>query len=308
MDRRQMIRIGGAALLGAALPIPSKSEGAYRANMKSKYPFKVALNTSTISGYKLSVGQQIDLCAEAGYDGIELWVRDVRDCVKKGGSLEALARQIKDANLQLENMIGFAPWMTGADGMKAMKEEMEFSARLGSKCIAATGFGLEVLDYSKMNDYAGAYRELIEFGEELNIIPLLELWGHRALSQLSDVVGLALKAGHRNASLLLDFYHLYRGGNAFESLSLLNGKALPVFHINDYPGNIPRERLKDTDRIFPGDGICPFPVLLPLLEEIGFSGALSLELFQAAYWEKYSAKELLRIGKEKIDALLSIDR
>jgi sugar phosphate isomerase/epimerase len=35
------------------------------------------LNTSTIRAYNLPVEEQIDAVAEAGFDGIELWVRDV---------------------------------------------------------------------------------------------------------------------------------------------------------------------------------------------------------------------------------------
>lgn len=53
---------------------------------------------------------------------------------------------------------------------------------------------------------------------------------------------------------------------------LINVKVLPVFHINDYPGSPPRTELKDSDCIFPGDGICPFQKVLPLLYDTGFRG------------------------------------
>jgi 2-keto-myo-inositol isomerase len=300
ITRRQMIKASSAAFIGGILPLKACAAWPKEKNKERIWPFRIAINTSTISGYKLPVEQQIELCVKAGYEGIELWVRDVQAFIDKGGKVEDLASQIKGSGMQLDNMIGFAPWMTGEEGMEEMKKEMELSARLGSKCIAATCFGLDSYSQNEMPVYSEKYRELIEFGEELNIIPLIELWGHRALSRLTDVTTIALGAHHRKASLLLDFYHLYRGGNSFESLALLNGKNLPVFHINDYPGNIPYQNLKDADRVLPGDGVCPYQEILPILYENGFRGALSLELFNASYWEKYSAEELLRIGYEKV--------
>ena len=61
----------------------------------SKRPFRVCLNVSTIAGYKLPVQKQIDLCAEAGFEGIELWTRDVDAFVKQGGTYETLRRQLE---------------------------------------------------------------------------------------------------------------------------------------------------------------------------------------------------------------------
>lgn len=267
-------------------------------------PFRIALNTSTISGYKLPVEQQIDLCAEAGFESIELWMRDVQDFMSRGGKPEALASRIENVGLQLDNMIGFAAWMTGEPGMDEMKKEMELSARLGSKYIAATCFGVERLLEDAKPFYSQKFRELIEFGDTMGVYPLLELWGHRALHRLSDIVSIALEAHHNKASLLLDFYHLYRGGNSFDSLSLINGRSLPVFHINDYPAMISRHNLKDTDRVFPGDGICPFDRVLPLLCEIGFNGSLSLELFNANYWNSMDVRSLLKTGYNKIKRLI----
>ena len=305
-SRRQMLKTCGAALMGISLPLSGCTTSSSPRQKASKKPFRIALNTSTISGYQLHVEQQIDICAEAGYEGIELWVKDVRAFEQRGGTAEQLGERVKDAGLILENLIGFAPWMVDEDGMQAMKQEMELCARLGSKHIAATCFGRHTEPFSlgELPRFIALYRELIDYGSQIGVRPLLELWGHRMLNQLSDVMAIALGSGRSQASLLLDFYHLYRGNNDYQSLSLINGAALPVFHINDYPASIAREQLKDTDRIFPGDGACPFREVLPILYQAGFRGALSLELFHEPYWQQYEVKELLRIGKEKVAAVI----
>lgn len=283
---------------------PAFGKESNRKPLKNNSPFRISLNTSTISGYNLLLEKQISLCSNAGYDGIELWIKDVRSYLQNGGKIDILKAKLENSRLQLENMIGFAPWLTGDDGMKEMKEDINLSSELGSKCIAATGYGVQNFDYSLISSYSEKYDELLEYCAPLHISPLIELWGHRAFNKLSKVMAIALESGQKEASLLLDFYHLYRGNNSFNSLEMLNGKILPVFHINDYPANIPVNDLKDSDRIFPGDGVCPFNKVLPLLYHVGFRGALSLELFNSSYWKRYTPEELLAIGYEKINNVI----
>ena len=307
MTRRDMLRTTGLVLLGGTLAglstscVPKKNEGKVVAGKGAspERPFRVSMNVSTISGYKLPVEQQIDLCAEAGFDGIELWARDVEAYVSQGGSYEALRRRLESSGLRLENMIAFSTWFADnplkrEEGLKQMRHDMEMVAALGGKYIAAPAQGVERFECSRLSEYIDRYQAVLERGDETGVSPILELWGAGVLSRLSDTMAIAIGAGHPKASVLLDFYHLYRGGNDFDGLRLINGKMLPVFHINDYPNTPPREELKDSDRVFPGDGVCPFKELLPLLSDIGFSGALSVELFNKKYWETMDAKEVLR--------------
>ena len=313
ISRREMLRITGFTILGSSLAsridavsLPFRSDSF---DSKEKLPFRISLNTSTISGYELPIEEQIRLCKEAGFDGIELWFRDVDEYVRRGGTPERLAAIIKDSGLYLENMIGFAPWLGDDNGMAQMKKEMELAAMLGSKCIAATALGLDVkkaIDRNLFESYSAKYRELLVFGERIGVRPLLELWGGGVLNQLTDALHIAVGAKHANASLLLDFYHLFRGGNAFESLSLVNGLSLPLFHINDYPANPVREQLRDEDRVFPGEGICPFDKIIPVLYANGFRGGFSLELFNKQYWSEMKVKELLKRGYESIVKTVSI--
>ena len=305
ISRREMLRIAGFSILGSSLISRIDAAGlpACSFDKKEKLPFRISLNTSTISGYKLPIEEQIELCRDAGYDGIELWFRDVDDYVQKGGTHVRLASIIKDSGLYLENMIGFAPWLGDGNGMSQMKKEMETAAALGSKCIAATALGLNVnesINRNRFDDYSKKYRELLVFGDQIGVTPLLELWGAGVLNQLSDAAHIAIGAKHEKASLLLDFYHLYRGDNAFESLSLINGLSLPLFHINDYPSVPAREQLNDEYRVFPGDGVCPFDKIIPLLYENGFRGGLSIELFNPHYWSDMKVKDLLKRGYESI--------
>ena len=317
MTRRDMLRTTGLAILGSAFAglsssfVSKKDEGKMAPGRAASpgRPFRVSLNVSTISGYKLPVEQQIDLCAEAGFDGIELWAQDVEAYISRGGSYEALRRRLESSGLRLENMIAFFTWFADEpsqrkEGLRQMRHDMEMVAALGGKYIAAPAQGVERFDRTRMLEYIDRYRAALDLGDEVGVSPILELWGAGVLNQLSDTMAIAIGAGHPRASVLLDFYHLYRGGNDFDGLRLVNGKMLPVFHINDYPSVPPREKLNDSDRVFPGDGICPFKELLPLLYNTGFRGAFSIELFNKKYWETMDVKEVLRQSYNKTCQLI----
>jgi len=111
----------------------------------------------------------------------------------------------------------------------------------------------------------------------------------------------AVAADHPDACLLLDAYHMYRGGSGFACLKLLCGAAMHDFHINDYPADPPREELNDSHRVYPGDGVAPTDAILRDLYATGFRGALSLELFNRDYW-KQDVAVVARTGLEKMKA------
>lgn len=297
ISRRKMLLSAGLALFGAKPVVSSFTASGV---VEKKRPFRISLNTSTISGYNLPIEQQIAYCAEAGFDGIELWMKDIQAYIRRKGSLRYLANELQSSHLILENIIGFSPWIVGGKGLDEMLKEMDMAATLGSQCIAATALGIESINRNDFEKYSDNYKRILEYGESVNVRPLLEVWGSGVLNKLSDAVHIALGTGHSNASLFLDFYHLYRGNNTFDSLCLINGMELPIFHINDYPATPAWNKLTDADRIYPGDGICPFDKLLPLLYRIGFRGALSLELFNPRYWKERDVKKVLSIGYKKV--------
>jgi len=303
MTRREMLVASGAALsmgsLGSFSSCITRKRKSHKPLCNSDFPFRISLNSSTIRNYKLSVDQQIELCAEAGFDGVELWVGDVEKYIQNGGTPETLNRLLKQHGLVLENMIAFSTWMADdpslqAKGVTKMCQDMELTARLGGRYIAAPVQGLSHIERERLPIYAERYQRLLYEGDQRGVTPLLELWGGGAASQLSDVAAIAIGAAHPRASLLLDFYHLHKGDNSFDSLRMLNGKMFPLFHINDYPGDISRESMRDADRIFPGEGICPFHKVIPLLYQIGFRGAFSIELFNKSYTETMDVTELLQ--------------
>lgn len=314
ISRRKAIEtslIASLAALGGLGFTEARTPGKLRNTMAPRpgLPFRISLNTSTIMAYQLPVDEQIKKVAAAGFDGVELWMRDIRAFLDKGGSQGQLKELLEGGNLKLENIIGFSQWCSddAEERKKAIDQllmEMEITAGLGGKHIAAPVMGLQSLDPSRFGEYTERYQAILALEGETGVVPVIEIWGAGALHKISDCAQIVIATGHPKATMLLDFYHIYRGGNHWDTLDVLNGAKLPVIHMNDYPAEPARESLNDGHRLLPGEGVCPFNTVLPKLYEAGFRGGLSVELFNKGYWETMDAETLLRNSFEKTVAVV----
>jgi sugar phosphate isomerase/epimerase len=153
---------------------------------------------------------------------------------------------------------------------------------------------------------AERYRVLLEAGDQIGVVPELELWGFsQNLHRLGECACVAIETGHLKACVLADVFHIYKGGSAFNSLRLMSGSMIQVFHMNDYPAAPPRDKINDSFRVFPGDGVAPLTQILRDLQAIGGRKVLSLELFNRKYWEQ-DALEVAKAGLEKMKAAVSL--
>jgi 2-keto-myo-inositol isomerase len=253
---------------------------------------RYCFNTSTIRGQKLSLVEEIDIAAHAGYQAIEPWISEIQVYVERGGSLPDLKKRILDCGLTVESAIGFAEWIVDDEarrtkGLEQARHEMDLVQQIGGKRIAAPAAGatdVETTDYLKI---AERYRALLAIGDHIGVVPQIEVWGFsKTLTRLGQAVMAAVESGHPQACVLPDVYHLYKGGSDFTGLKLLSSTAVHVFHLNDYPATPPRAAIKDSDRVYPGDGIAPLADIFRTLHEIRFDGYLSIELFNPIYWQQ----------------------
>lgn len=287
--------IASLALGSAALSLPLSSiAGEEAANQEStnllakKSTFRFCLNTSTISGQKPDLFKQIEIASEAGYDGIEVWVRDVQAAIADGNSPSSLKSFIDDHGIRVEDAIGFAPWMTGGEvGFRQMEDEMNLLAGIGCHRIAAPPAGVPTDQPLDLFMAGEKYARLLELGRKTGVMPQLEFWGSSpVLWHLGQVLMIAAVANDPDARILPDVYHLFRGDSGFEALKMIKGSLIEVFHMNDYPASITREEQTDADRVYPGDGAAPMKQILSDLKNMRGDKVLSLELFNPTYWEE----------------------
>jgi len=309
LSRREAVARTGLVLGTAVLGL-ERRVGASQASARPKtvQAFRFSLNTATLRGQKLGIVKEIEVAVAAGYDGIEPWVESVQQYERGGGSLSDLRKRISDSGLTVEGAISFPEWIVEDDarrakGLERAKAEMDLMAQIGGKRFAAPPAGATNLPKLDLVKAAERYRALLEIGDQFGIVPELELWGFsKNMSRLGECVGVAVETGHPKACVLPDIFHVYKGGSDFHGLGLLGPTMVQVLHMNDYPAEPPREKIDDSYRLYPGDGIAPVADILRLLRQTGGQKVLSLELFNRKLWAE-DPLEVAKTGLAKMKAV-----
>jgi 2-keto-myo-inositol isomerase len=312
MNRRNLLKSISATTALAMAPAlagcensqtKKQAKGKPNVNSTASVNFVYCLNTSTISGQNPGILGYIDIAAEAGYHAIELWIRDIQSYINEGKTLASLKKYVDDSGLQVASAIGFAPWLApdpaiSKKGFAQMKEEMEMMAALGCNRIAAPAAGVNTsLDLFMAGQQ---YKELLDLGRSTGVMPQLEVWGaSKAIYHLGQAMMIAAIADDPDVHILADVYHIFRGASGFDTLKMLEGHVIEMFHMNDYIDTIAREDQKDKDRVYPGDGVAPMKNILTDLKNMGGTKVLSLELFNETYWRQ-DALQVAKTGLEKM--------
>ncbi|HLF33812.1 MAG TPA: TIM barrel protein, partial [Cyclobacteriaceae bacterium] len=140
-------------------------------------------------------------------------------------------------------------------------------------------------------------------GRQAGVMPQLEFWGSSGvLWHIGQALMIVAASGDKDARILPDVYHMFRGNSSFETLKLIDGSLIEVFHFNDFVSSVPRENQRDSDRVYPGDGVAPFDQILTDLKNMGGEKILSLELFNESYW-KQDPLDVAKTGLQKMKNL-----
>ena len=267
--------------------------------------FELCFNTSTIR--PASIIEKIRAAGEAGYDSVELWNEDLTAWERGGGRLSELRRVLDDYNLAVPDVVHLSGWMDAPDSafeselLGEARRLMEQGVAVGApRIIAGPAPGQVDLDRA-----AERFCRLMELGLEVACVPALEFLGFVAhVNNVDTLMEIVALADHPRTTVVMDAFHIYRGGGQEEDILKVPGAQVAIFHIDDAPRtDRERETLTDGDRVYPGDGILNLENMLRMLASQGFSGPVSLELFNEDLWREDPC-EVARVGAEKVKRLI----
>lgn len=266
------------------------------------------LNTSTIRPVE-SLLEKIRIAAAAGFQAIELWNDEMTRHVEQGGSLEEIRRALEDAGLQVPSVISLRGWMDseGEAYQQALDEarrRMEQAAVVGAPHIVATPAITFQPVTVNLDRVAQRYRKLLEIGREFDVWPAMEFLGFvTSIYRVDQAWEVVKRAGEPTGTIVLDPFHLFRGGSTLDDVPDLSGEHVAIFHFNDAPAEPPREQQEDRHRVLPGEGILPLREWADELQQRGYKGPVSLELFNPDLWAQ-DPLEVARRGLAKMREVL----
>lgn len=264
--------------------------------------FRYCLNSSTIR--PAPILKKIEVAAQAGYSAIELWHDDIDAHVARGGTVREIRRALDDRGLVVPTTIYLKGWFetSGAEHVRQLdecKRRMAQAVEVGAiHVIAGPPAGIADHDVGARN-----YRELLEIGLAMGVRPAMEFLGFvDDINTIEDALEVVTKAAHPAGTIVLDPFHIFRGGGSAESIAKLKGDQIAIMHFNDAPASPPRAAQHDKDRVYPGDGCLNLARELSLLTQVGYDRWLSLELFREDLWAQ-DPLEVARTGLAKMRAI-----
>lgn len=257
----------------------------------------LGFNTQTI--YSADLPTKIRAVAAAGFQAIELWTDEVEAFVHAGNPLSEIRRLLADHGLSCFSAIKIEGWFEN-DGslmgvtddhaaiLGACRRRLELSAELGaSYLIAYPSYSHRGFPTPPIEQGVDYFRELLAIGRSMGVLPTLEFLGQSAqINTFDTCTDFLRRVGDADARMVVDAYHLWRGTGKIDDFARARPDQISLLHINDADPAIDRRAHRDRDRLMPGDGIIGARRFFSIARAIGFSGVVSLGVYNRKLWER----------------------
>lgn len=260
---------------------------------------KLGFNGATTMTSDLAT--DIRIAGEAGYDVLEITATKL-DKFLLERSINQARQLIDKARLKTHAInsiekINFRDAGGRAEVLARTRQLSEYGKALGCPwIIAVPGPAPEGTKWeATRDDTVTSLRAMSQAAEPYGVNLAFEFLGFPWCSvQTAAQAWEIVKATDRaNVGMVIDACHFYAGGSTLDSIRAVDARKLAVFHINDVE-KMPKEKITDANRLFPGDGVIPLKEIIAALRGIGYDGVASVEIFRPEYWQR----DPLSVAKE----------
>lgn len=271
---------------------------------------KIALNGATTMHADLET--DIKAASAAGFELIEIWAAKLREFLKTK-TIADLKKLLEENNLEPYsiNSIEHITFRSDEDYEKIKAETEELSSVAGEigcpYVVVVPGKLPENASKAEITEESvRVLNELADIAEKHNVSLAFEFLGQTDCSvQTLDLCNEIVEAVNRpNVGNVIDTFHFYAGNSTFEAIDSMKPEKLFIFHINDAE-NLPKEKLTDAHRLYPGTGILPIKEIKAHFDRIGYDRMVSIEIFRPEYWNE-NPFEVARKAKEATEKVLGI--
>lgn len=246
---------------------------------------RLALHTWTLDTTPLP--DVLRAARAAGWSAVELRRIDFARAAEAGESAETVLDLVRGSGLPVACVGGQLGWMfsDGAERRRlldAVAESCRWARALGAPVVMSPAD----LGPGDLGRAADGVRELGDRAAEAGVRLALEPPSQAAqMNTVERVRELLQRAAHPACGLLLDAYHLHRGGGGLRAVEDLDPSEIAYVQFSDVPasGLVPGQA---RDRLPPGRGIVPFREFFRLLDTKGYVGYCSYEAPNPAAWAR----------------------
>lgn len=253
-----------------------------------------------------SLEKDLQFCEKHGYDAIELRLNFIKDYLEEH-SIDDLAAYFQKHHLKplALNSLEFVTFCNEKE-YSQIKEDLTFLCEVGNKIGCDTIVvvpSFNVGDYTIeeiKNESVRVLNDLADYAEQANMRLAFEFVGHPdcCVNTFDQCDAIIKEVNRASVGMVLDIFHFHSLGSNIEDLKNFDPNKIFVIHIDD-ADDFPRGYLKENiHRLFPGDGAIDLDQILNTLKDIGYDGAVSVELFRDEYYE-WDVEEFIKVSREK---------
>ncbi|OXR38719.1 xylose isomerase [Pseudomonas jessenii] len=228
-----------------------------------------------------SFEDRMEAAGNAGFKGIGLVHNGMMDTVDKIGypAMKAILEKNGIKHVELEFLVDW--YHTGErrrQSDKVRQELLEAAKALGARSIKiGPGIGEDTADIDLMvKEFTLLSQQAAEVGANV----VLEIMPFSNVRTIETALAVVEGANQPNGGLLLDIWHLQRGGIDFNDITKIPARFIKSIELNDAHKYAIEPLWMDTihKRVLPGDGTFDIPAFIKAVQAAGYEGPWGLEV------------------------------
>lgn len=245
----------------------------------------LSLNSVLISG-RVPWPEFAKLAAKTGFPGTDVML---------GPAMKAGVSATRDllAELKIKPAVFDFPVefrkddATFSAGLAKLNDQATFAAAIGcprmvTYIMSSSPIEKEELRETYKKRFTAAARILANANVRLGLeflgpLHIRKQFPHEFIWQMNEMLEFAESCGP-NVGLLLDAWHWHTAGATTDDIIHAGKDRIVHIHFDDAP-DLPAEQIRDNQRLLPGEGVINLTGFLQALQKIGYSDALSVEVF-----------------------------
>jgi 2-keto-myo-inositol isomerase len=257
---------------------------------------KLAINSQCTFQHNLE--EALDAYAAAGFPCVEPHLNLVKDWLDDGHTVDEAwelfqSRELRVvASSQLEVMCFGSP-DARMPNLRANAENARLIRELGADKMIVGTDGPEQNSVEALDDVAGAMWNLAEATEDVGVDIAIEFNWSPIVKSLQSAVRVAQIADHPRVGVLFDTAHYHVTPTKLRDINESSVRYIKHVHLDDMPDTPADLSHRDFDRVLPGEGVIDLSEIISALEQNGYEGYFSIEMFSAKLW-RLPAKEAAR--------------
>lgn len=270
----------------------------------------VCLNGVTVQG-RVKWPEFAHLAHRAGYGGVD---PDTRRAMSEGvDSTRALLKELKLKLSAFDFPVEFRKDDAAFQAdLKKLEPVAQFARTMGAPrmltwILSSSNTPKNELRKILKDRFSAAAAILARSGVRLGLeflgpLHLRQVGKYEFIWRMDEMTEFARECGP-NVGLLLDSWHWHHAGATSADIVAAGKDRIVHVHLADAP-NLPPEKIRDNERLIPGEGVLNWKGFLGALKQIGYTDGMSPEIFSRDLKEK-TPEEAARMA---LDGALKVMR